>query len=103
MGDSAEAPPSVESTQGAGPKPLLPLAVMLVAYCVVSGGTATLVGALLSFAVTPGLRPWVWGASGALVAGIAGVLLDRGAIAAVRRFTAAAPRPTVADRVTRSK
>ncbi|MFJ9820255.1 hypothetical protein ACIRU3_34305 [Streptomyces sp. NPDC101151] len=65
---------------------LLVFAVLIVVGLALSGGTATLVGVLLSLAVTPAFRPWVWAVVGTVTAAVAGVLLDRGTTAAARRF-----------------
>ncbi|MFI1361757.1 hypothetical protein [Streptomyces griseochromogenes] len=86
MGDSAKTSLPVGNADRPRGRALLPLVVLLVIGFVVSGGTATLVGVLLSLAVAPELRPWVWGVSGAVTAALAGVLLDRGATAAARRL-----------------
>ncbi|MEU6281524.1 hypothetical protein [Streptomyces sp. NPDC047028] len=92
MGDSAQTPLPVKGPAGPRGRPLLPLAVLLVVGFVLSGGTATLVGVLISLAVTPVLRPWVWGVAGAATAAVAGLLLDRGVTAAARRFPQLAAR-----------
>ncbi len=86
MGDSTGPQASNGHAHGPVTRPLLPLAALLGAYFLVSGGTGTLVGVLLSFAVAPALRPWVWASAGVIVASVAGLLLDRGTTAAVRRF-----------------
>ena len=86
MGESVKTPLPAGTADRPRGRALLPLVVLLVIGFVLSGGTATLVGVLLSLAVAPELRPWVWGGSGAVTAALAGVLLDRGATAAVRRL-----------------
>lgn len=96
MGDSTEDSTATSLPAGnvdrPGARPLLPLVAVIVFCFVLSGGTATLMGVLLSLAVTPALRPWVWATVGATVAGLAGLLLDRGATAAARRFPQLAAR-----------
>lgn len=86
MGDSTGPPHAMRNAEADGPRPLLPLAVVVVVFCVLAGGTATTAGVLLSFTVAAEARPWVWAAVGALTAGGAGLLLDRGTTAAARRF-----------------
>ncbi|WEO97869.1 hypothetical protein A6P39_029765 [Streptomyces sp. FXJ1.172] len=86
MGESAETPLAVVHAARPRGRALLPLAPLVVVVFVVSGGAATLVGVLLSLAVTAALRPWVWALSGTVTAVVAGVLLDRGTTAAARRF-----------------
>jgi membrane associated rhomboid family serine protease len=86
MGESAKTPLAVAHATRPRGRALLPLLPLIAVVFVISGGAATLVGVLLSLAVTGGLRPWAWALSGALTAVVAGVLLDRGATAATRRF-----------------
>lgn len=92
MGESAKTSLPAGNADRPRGRSVLLLAVLLVVGFVVSGGTATLVGVLLSLAVTPALRPWVWAVSGAVMAGLAGVLLDRGTTAAARHFPELAGR-----------
>ncbi len=92
MGESANTPLLAGNADRPRGRALLPLVVLLVVGFVLTGGTATLVGVLLSLAVAPELRPWVWGVSGAVTAALTGVLLDRGATAAARRFPQLAAR-----------
>ncbi|MGW2487640.1 hypothetical protein ACWCV9_10510 [Streptomyces sp. NPDC001606] len=92
MGESAETRLAVGDAERQRGRPLLPLIVLLVLGFVLAGSTGTLAGVLLSLPVTPELRPWVWGVVGTVTAAATGVLLDRGATAAVRRFPQLAGR-----------